>query len=571
MSVFIEIPAVNRDPNRFSVVVLTPFDEASVRQHIDAERPTPALPGPTALLLWIRRRQTDFLGLFLILFLACSYFVTEILFTDHTIPNSFLQVFPSPRIAAEGRWGHELIIQLLGGAGNQALFNLLGMMTIVLNGFLFAELMQVSGRANRFIVASLVALSPIFLEYYSFSIDAFPYAIGDMTALLGVLALARIPAIWPQLVARLSKGNAPFKYAAAIATRTPPLIAGVITSAALFTFTLGIYQPKISLIAVVIAFYLLSEFSTTRSEKAKNLQCVAAAVVSFVVAVFLYWLSYQLIALLADSEGYNRSYVNSFAEMRVQIIAAYSEIYQMCLGFARAIPLLANLSLILLMGTAVALILRRAFRNGLFQGVFSVALIALLPIGMRLSYVINQETFADIARVMPSVAFMAAFASAICLGRLKIIAVGASLIVAWSSFTALTQESNAAAMKTWHETAMVTRIVARIEPLLQPGEQNALVVLGNPKFDDALYLSAPDRPLRPQTKKPAFLSYRQIAIMNFMLGDNVVTGPSNEQRERARNAAEGHEAWPAPDAVFRDGNVIVVLLDADYAATEVTR
>ncbi len=526
---------------------------------------------PESLWLWFKGRQNGFLCLFLILFLACSYFVTEILLTDHTVPNSFLQPFPSARFGAEGRWVHDIIIHLLGGAGNQAVFNVLGMMTLVINGFLFAEVMNVSGRVGRFMVATLVTLSPIFLEYYSFSIDAFSYAVGDMAVLLGVLALARLPIIWPQLISLMGAGRAFPKRVAVIAAHIPPSIAGITASAGLFAISLAIYQPKISLIAVLLVFYLLVEFSSARLSAAAVIQRTAAAASSFATASLLYWLSYQLISLVSQSEGYGRTYVNSIGEAVEHAILSYGEIFWMVLGFVRSIPLLTNVALFSLTGFAFSLILLRAFRASFIQGILSVALIALLPIGMRLSYVINQETFADIARVMPSVAFVAAFASAVCLGRLFVVSVVVSFVVAYSSFVVLVQESSAAAMKSWHETATITRIISRIELLLEPDDQNALVVLGTPTFDDALYVRAPERPLRPQTKKPAFISYRQVAITNFLLGGSVMTGPNSAQIERARRLSAKRRPWPAPGSVFRDGDIIVVLMDQNPQDAEATR
>ena len=487
------------------------------------------------------------------------------------IPNSLAQSFPSHRIAAEGRWGHEIIIQLLGGAGNQAVFNTLGMIVLVLNGFLFAEFMNVKTRAQRFIVAALVTLSPIFLEYLSFSIDAFPYAIGDMAALLGVIVLARLPAIWPQLAASFETTPAPFQSAAALASRIPPMAAAIIISAGLFTIALGIYQPKISLIAILLAFYLLGEFSMQKLSPMQVAQRIAAAATSFIAAILTYWISYKLLAVVSDSLGYNRTQVNSISDMVGHASASYGEIFRLVVGFVQSISPLTSLSLFILMGSAFVLVALRAFRNGLLQGLFSIALIALIPVGLRLTYVINQDTFADIARAMPSVALMAAFASAICLSRFKAVALIASLIVVWSSFTVLVQESSAAALKSWHETAMITRIVARVEPLLAQGDQNTLVVIGRPRFDHSLVVSAPDRPLRPQTKKPAYINYRQIALTNFLLGEERVISPNAEQRAHARRAAAGRAVWPAPTSVFRDGDLIVVLLDENYQAAEATR
>lgn len=277
-----------------------------------------------------------------------------------------------------------------------------------------------------------------------------------------------------------------------------------------------------------------------------------------------------MISVISDSIGYNRTYVNSIEEITQQVGASYISIFQMVLGFVRSIPPLTTISLFFLMGSAFALVAFRAFRNSALQGFFAIALVALLPIGMRLSYVINQETFADIARAMPSVAFMAAFASAVCLRRFFAVAVTASLVVAYSSFTVLVQESSAAAIKTWHETAMTTRIVARIEPLLTPGDLQALVILGSPPFDGALYVRAPERPLRPQTKNPAFISYRQVAMTNFVLGEELVKSPNAAQKEHARRASAGRSPWPASGSVFRDGDIIVVLLDKNYQEGDVT-
>lgn len=519
---------------------------------------------------WFRLRQADMLFVLLLLLLACSYFVTVPLLTDHTIPNSFYQQFPSPRIAAEARWGHEFIVQTLGGAGNQAVFNLLGMMALVINGFLFAELMDARSRTRRIIIAMLVAFSPILLSYFAFSSDALSFALGDMAALLGVMVLWRGPAVWSAFAKTQSSASKSGSLLGLIAL-APSHLATALIAAGLFIFALSVYQPKLSLIACLVAFLLLKEASAQNAKTGDVLRMTLIAALTMALAVMLYWVSFQIISVLSDSAGYQRTQVNAFSEMVANAVMSYPEVGSLIAGFARTLPVIAGLALTALLFAGFVLLLWRSFRNGLVCALIAVALIALLPIGFRLSYVMNQETFPNIARVMSGLAYLPAFAAAVAMTRAIAVSLSAAVIVAYTSFILLVQETGAIAMKSWHESLMVNRIVARIEPLLQQDTTTSLVVLGQPLFDSALYVTATDRPLRPQTRKPAFISYRQVALTNFLIGKDVVTSPTAAQVAKARLEAKDRNPWPSREAVFRLDDMIVILLESNTQDVEATR
>lgn len=519
---------------------------------------------------WFRPRQADILFVFVLLLVGCSYFVTEPLFTDHTIPNSQYYPFPSPRIAGEARWGHEFIVQALGGAGNQSVFNALGMIILVINGFLFAELMDARTRSRRIVIAMLVAFSPILLSYFAFSSDALSFALGDTAALLGVLVLWRGPEVWSNL-AKMYAGMEKPRFLLDQAFKAPSRLASAVVAVVFFVFALSVYQPKLSLIACLVAFLLLRDISLPSAKTRDILQKASVAGATMALAAFLYWISFQIIESVSGSAGYNRTDINSAAEMLSNAANSYSEIEALIAKFAGTLPVFAALVLAVLSIFCFASLLWRGFGNGIVCGLTALALIALLPVGFRLSYVINQETFPDIARVMTGLAFMPAFVSAIALSRAFLASFAAAAVLAYASFTMIVQESGAIAMKSQHEILMVNRIVARIEPLLQADTATALVVLGQPQFNAGLYVPSPDRPLRPQTRKPAFISYRQIALTNFLIGKDIVVSPTPAQIAQARRAAEARAPWPSMDAVFRVDETIVVLLEENAENAEATR
>ena len=126
-----------------------------------------------------------------------------------------------------------------------------------------------------------------------------------------------------------------------------------------------------------------------------------------------------------------------------------------------------------------------------------------------------------------------------------------------------TQETNAAAMKTIYETNMVNRIAARIEEQtadLYEGKL-ALVVIGKlPDFPYQRYVRYRNLKMQPHSRFTAFPFFRQVEILNFLFGQDVLQLPTAAQVEQATASTEGRKPWPAADSVYVDDDVVVVLL-----------
>ena len=66
--------------------------------------------GSDTLRRWIGTNRETLAGLMILQILAYSYFFTTVVFTDHTIPNTWLYDYATFKTRLEGRWLVDLII-----------------------------------------------------------------------------------------------------------------------------------------------------------------------------------------------------------------------------------------------------------------------------------------------------------------------------------------------------------------------------------------------------------------------------------------------------------------------------
>ena len=61
--------------------------------------------------------------------------------------------------------------------------------------------------------------------------------------------------------------------------------------------------------------------------------------------------------------------------------------------------------------------------------------------------------------------------------------------------------------------------------------------------------------------EPTYIWYRQPEFTNFFLGRDGVRAPTEAERSKAEAGAVGRPVWPAPGAVYLDGDSVVVVLE----------
>ncbi|MBS0234088.1 MAG: glucosyltransferase domain-containing protein [Proteobacteria bacterium] len=488
-----------------------------------------------------REYAIPFIVAYVFTILAYSYLFTTIIFTNHTLPNAWVYQYPSFKTLGEGRWFADIIIQLTGGSGVQSLQMMLGAAIQIINGFLFAAFLRLKGPLPITLVAAFLALHPAFLDYYSFTVDNVSFALGDAFALLGILALANLR----------------------------PLPGGVL-AVFCFVLTLATYQPKIALIAVLLLIWSLNFVIAGSAENNGRPQALARffkvrlmpALVVFVGSLLVYYLTVRL--TVSENIG-DRAHINGASEIWTQILAAYPDVWRhfspkadYLRGIFRFLPLA---SVILGAGCIFA----DAFRSGRSYLLIAVVLIAVFPIALQTSYLINDATWRNSGRILSPEAYSLIFFASMMWLHPRLHFLSTLLIsgMIWQFAILGSQRVNEAAMKTIFDFAKINRIVQRIEnvtPDLYAGEK-PIVIFGNLPFGQvASFRSVRDRIYGAQILSESFADYRQTEIMNFFLGRQAVRKATLPEFEAVLANPQQHGVWPAPDSVYLDNGTIVVLL-----------
>ncbi|MBP2322970.1 hypothetical protein JOF56_003355 [Kibdelosporangium banguiense] len=471
-------------------------------------------------------------------FVVYNYFFTHVGFTNHTFPHTWVLGYPSFKTEYEGRWFADILIQLTGGSGVPTFLIALAAAVQIVNAFVFAAIWRVRNRATLVVLVLLFCFHPAILDYYSFSVDHVSFVIGDLLAILGTLALDRLRNRW---------------------YRIPLAILA-------FALALATYQPKIALIALLLIAWCLRPGDDNEVEAAAPamVRRVAVAVASLSASVVVYYLS---VLLTAARSGGERRHINSVSRMIETFADSYRETIANFTTRVDYLPSLLSFLPALLFVAAVAVLLVRARRRGLAPVILSVLLIACVPPALQLSYIINDETWASVGRILSVHLYLVGFAvivvmAANTLGR---IAVGVgSTVLLYFFVTVASQEANSAALREVYDTAKVQRIVTRIEQVVPDGlaSPRPVVVIGElPLQSEQPFKRLPNLLYGAHVNSEPFVAYRQTLILNFFLGRPVIVAPTEAQIASATKAAGTHRAWPASDAVFvTDDGVLTVLL-----------
>lgn len=494
----------------------------------------------TNLASWGKRNGVALLLAFVVGLVAYSTYWTDLVFTNHTIPNSAIYRYPGFKTFTEGRWFADIVIWLFGGGGTQSFQTIAGVAIQAINGVVFAELFGVQSRSRRAIIALLVALHPAVLDYYSFTIDSVTFTFGDTLALLGLLCLSQPAVTWRVMAI------------------------GVLC----LVLALAAYQPKLSLIGTVALCLIASTAADPRSSTATLIERSVRLVVGPALALILYWLT-ALVTVRFN--GTSRNNVSDLGEAVSMALQSYPTVLSSLWRQLVTIPSIGSLGLAVLAIGALALGALSAARKSPFTFVAFLAALCLLPPAIEATRIINSETGADIGRTLMGYAYLPPFLLALWPVTRWFIGEVAAAITAFGFGVVATQENEFTSMKAAFDIQMMSRIVGRIEDVLPDRTPRPLVVIGEAAFSYGnQMLSRPNRPLRPHSSTTAFIQYRQGQMANFFLGRDILTLPSDADIAGAVEAAASHPVWPAAGSVFMAGNVVVVSLEAMRPGVPIT-
>ncbi len=399
-----------------------------------------------------------------------------------------------------------------------------------------------------------ISLYPAFFDYYSFTIDHITFALGDTLALAGVLAMSRIQ------------------------IRMKNLIISVV----LFTLSIASYQPKISQIAVLLIIWCLVQFLEISSKGQstgqnhlnliKSLSLIGVAAYTFILSVVVYYFIFKLTAASLDNGP--RGNINDLGVMMMEILRAYPETWRNFMSRVEYLPpplaFLPGISIIF----GIVLYIW-ALRKTLILAFIAGVLVLIMPIALQLTYVINSQAWTGAGRILSSHAFLFSFFLLQFQKKQNFRYFGVALLILFSYFFFIvtSQGANHAAMKSIYDIEKINRVVYRIEQAVPDLYQypRSLIVFGSLKSHnlDGLQWLKPD-PYKAHTATDTFAPYRQVNILNFFLGKDILKAPTKNEIDKALMSIKDRRPWPAIESVFLDGDAIVVLLEYPYNGQDVT-
>ena len=503
---------------------------------------------------WITERRAEIFVLLAALAICGGYFLTDLMVHDHTFRNNGVQSFPSYRTAAEGRWGHDIVIFLAGRSGNFTLQTLGAMFLLCLNGALFAAIAGIDKKWPRRIIVGLVAASPLFIDYFSFSIDAISYALSDTLILIGFLSFVQRASVTKLLADELTARNLSMKIPA-------PSVVGAVFATPFFVAALSIYPPKISLLATLYVVVLIFEFARERKTLQSIVTTILAPAIAIIVATAVYFTAFKVIATLFPRQRLGRTEINSPEALIEAAFGAYADFLSIIAGYAGALAPYMSVSLAVIIALAIVAMVMKAWRHGVLQAGCVLLLLFALPVALHLSGIVNSVADASReARVFIGYAFLPAFAAAFAFSISQRVTIVAGILAIYGGFVIVSQESTGAAMKSLHDSAVGNRIAQRVEALNADGDAKAIFVHGNLDFDAAPFVASINRPFRPHILQPSLTHWNYVEVVNFYLVGTTLRDVTAEERETTLLAIADRKPWPAQSAVFRQGDVIVVYL-----------
>lgn len=498
------------------------------------------------LLAQVVRDRKLVLILFLIQLTAYSYLFTNISLGSHLFPNVFINPYPSFRTTSQGRWLLDLIIFIQGGSGVQSVQMIFASALQACNALIFLRLLGISRTIELVILGAIFCLYPHFLDYYSFASDHLAFVIGDSLALMGLVFLYRCRDATARLMA---------------------------TSTCWF-LSLSSYAPKLALICLFIAVLPLLHLLNTDTSNVNTFRKMWTGLAQGATALFVAILAFRLSSKLTITTPWpEHTHLNTPFEALEQLRLSYSH-WQEVTDIVTGGLVSPQVSLYPAKVALVLLILRAA-KLGWKAMLLVVCLALLIPVSLHSTWIVNNQAWHSSGRLLTAYAYLIIF----CLGvairsrLLRRIFTLASACLAWFSFIFATQATNAVQLKTEYNLGIINRIVARVEPLITSSKKDStpIVILGQyPEFNHGDYIRSKTVDRSEILGGTPFPAYRQIDILNQIVGRRLFRPPTSAEVAQARKGAARVQAWPAANSVFREGSIIVVVLERDRPGGSVT-
>lgn len=506
-------------------------------------------PGFSDLKQWWETHRIPVLAAFAVNLLAFGYLFFTYIYTNHTFPNVLWQASPSFRTILEGRWGADLVYFLQGRRGIPLFDLMLAVPVQIGNGILFARLLGLRDPLPVFLSASLISVHPFVSDYYAFAGDHLVLVLGD-AAILAAFVLVRE---W---------------------RRTGWAVAA---AAVLIQFGLSCYQPKIGLAATLWVLLLLAAiarwdgthdaFRRAMREMLWHAIAIAAAAALYMVLLKLSqrWLGNPA---AGNPHSLVRLSTNQGAEILLQaghaLMLTQESLFEADL-FGTELQILPGLMLALLALLSGRRALSRAANESDRNWTLLLLLLSLglLPFAMHAPHLISLRTPAAGRTMMPTV-YVSAFLPLMLLAITRSRALrGAALVVAcfmcYRFVVASAEAGHLAHLRSLYEMQFANRLTSRIEAMLDdtPRRHAALVVVGRGKLPEVL---TPSIRTRSNLNEHSFVRYREVQMLNFLLGRDVLAFPNQAQTKRALDYAARQAVWPAEGSVALLGDDLVVVV-----------
>jgi len=507
---------------------------------------------------WAEKQKTVFAILMLLQIAAYSYFYTSIIVTNHSIREVCLYPFPSFMTRARGRWMEDLTLLAQGGSGVAPFAMLSATALQAINGILLAELIGLRRKRDVLGVAALLCLYPAFLDYYSFVADQLSFVVGDFFAILGIVVFVR----------------------------NRPSLVRVMGAAFFFLLAIACHQPRIALVsflsAAVVLLALGSESEKTEASLAPDRQAIRDGILllaAIAIAVGAYWLSSKILFdnRLRNAPGNSVvTHVSTLPEALQQLAIAHKKFFAFFIRDLPGLPM--RLQFLPALGVAIGALalLWRAGQRGWRTALLAIGALALIPIALRATYVINCKSYEMYGRIV--------FVNGYCLAFFIGCGLRAERVRAWSAAVAITllyfffilatQESNFAVYKTTYELSMIQRIAARAGSLIDPTvppKPIAVVVVGTyPEMKREHYVRHPGEGRLVAAHRVSFATWIQVDYLNFFFGGNFFRRPFHDEVSRAIESTKGKAPWPSGESVYRFEDTIVVFLERYQPGIPVT-
>jgi hypothetical protein len=359
-------------------------------------------------------------------------------------------------------------------------------------------------------------------------------------------------------------------------------------AAVLIQFGISCYQPKISMIATIwllIFFGRLTQWDGTDAKLRRGAREMSLHAASMLSGAALY------IALLRLSQWWlgDPAGVSAHSAVRLSTVTAADflpqarvvlkntrEILFASDFFGRGLRMLVGILLLLF----IVLVCRRVWIQFRSTGskVLAVTLLflglCLLPFALHVPYMVSPKSYLAGRMLMPITYFTAFLPIALFMvGRARVlrwIVVAVSLFMCCRFVLIDAEAGHLARLRTTYEFEFVNRLASRIEEslTLAPNESYALVVVGHPAMPAVL---RPSVESRSNLTERSFIHFRDVEMLNFVLGSNLLFYPNKAQVRRGLEYASQHSIWPAKDSVATvDGQILVVVLEPPHEQVATT-